>query len=162
MLVTDATSGLRRRRRTFKLNSGEIDKEATFGGSPIDGQPAGDRESRLRIDLPASRRERYRLESDSSRHHARELHQQHRVQLLYRGHNVSTALVSPLPSHTHVHSFLFGLKVDCNNITSALMVLTPCFVLAACFCTSMKFHFRALCSFSKDVRRVWNSMFGDG
>lgn len=64
-------------------NSREIDKEATFGGSTLDGQSPSASEGCPRIDLPAVGRERDRLEGDPSRHHARELHQQHRLQLLY-------------------------------------------------------------------------------
>lgn len=116
VLVTDATPGLDGCRRRLKKYSGEIYKEATFGGSEIDGQPTGDREGRIRIDLPASRRKRDRLEGDPGRHHARELHQQHRVQLLYRGHNVSTA--ASFPSLAHFHSSPFWLKVECNNNVS--------------------------------------------
>lgn len=97
VLVTAATSGCDGDQRRFQSYSGEIYKEATLSGSEIYGQPAGDRESRARINLPTSRRERYRLEGNPSRHHARELHQQHRLQLLYRGHNVSTAACSPRP-----------------------------------------------------------------
>lgn len=106
----------RRLPTALKKYSGEIYKEATFGGSEIDGQPTGDREGRIRIDLPASRRKRDRLEGDPGRHHARELHQQHRVQLLYRGHNVSTA--ASFPSLAHFHSSPFWLKVECNNNVS--------------------------------------------
>lgn len=88
------------------MYSGEIYKEATFGGSEVYGQSAGAREGGAGVHLPAPRRERHRLEGDPSRHHAREFHQQHRLQFLHRGHNVSTAACfPPLPL---VPSDLFG------------------------------------------------------
>ena len=90
----------------FVTYSGEIYKEAAFGGSEIYGQSAGARESRSGVHLPPPRRECHRLEGDPSRHHAREFHQQHRLQFLHRGHNVSTAACfPPLPL---VPSVLFG------------------------------------------------------
>lgn len=57
------------------LYSGEKYKEAAFGGSEVYGQPAGARQGCVGVHLPASRRERHRLEGDPSRHHERELHQ---------------------------------------------------------------------------------------
>lgn len=85
--------------KPFVTYSGEIYKEAAFGGSEVYGQSAGTREGRAGVHLPAPRGECHRLEGDPRRHHAREFHQQHRVQFLHRGHNVSTAACFPPIPH---------------------------------------------------------------
>lgn len=96
--------------------SRQVYKEAAFGGSAVDGQPARARQSGAGIHLPASGRERYRLEGHSRRHHARKLHQQHRLQLLHRGHNVSTAakLVPVPPPSFKFLSFPMAVSTECS------------------------------------------------
>ncbi|KAH9632824.1 hypothetical protein HF086_005879 [Spodoptera exigua] len=88
------------------MYSGQIYKEAALGGSEIYGQSAGARQGRSGVHLPAPWGECDGLEGHPRRHHAGEFHQQHRLQFLHRGHNVSTAACfPPLPL---VPLFCFG------------------------------------------------------
>ena len=67
--------------------SREGDPQTAPGGDPVDGEPAGGREDGARVDLPAARGERCRLEVNPRHHRQGELHQ-HDRQLQHGGHRV--------------------------------------------------------------------------
>lgn len=72
----------------FACRSCQRDQEAAVGRGAEYGQPSGRRQDGAGVHLSAAGRERDGLESYQDRGHARELHQQHRVQLQHGEHHV--------------------------------------------------------------------------
>lgn len=90
-------------------NSREVHQEAAPRRSSFDGEPARDSQGGSGVHLPAAGWERHRLEGHPRRHHARELHQQHRCELQHRGHHVRFRVVLMSEPRTRM-CWCFGLK----------------------------------------------------
>lgn len=83
----------------FACRSCERDQEAAVGRSAEYGQPSSRRQDGTRVHLSAAGRQRDRLEGYQDCRHARELHQQHRVQLQHGEHHVRPVQSSQSSPH---------------------------------------------------------------
>lgn len=83
----------------FACRSRERDQEAAVGRGAEYGQPSGCRQDGARVHMSAAGRQRDGLEGYQDRRYARELHQQHRVQLQHGEHHVRPVQCSQLSPH---------------------------------------------------------------
>lgn len=83
----------------FACRSCERDQEAAVGRGAEYGQPSSRRQDGARVHLSAAGRQRDRLEGYQDCRHARELHQQHRVQLQHGEHHVRPVQCSQSSPH---------------------------------------------------------------